>query len=789
MGWGYFIAYAIIAIASIATYFLTKPGTPENADMDPNSIDAFNITLAQEGTVVPLLFGIVRSNTNLLYYGNLTTVALTEEVETGKGGGGGGGSETVTTGYRYYLDLHHGIGIGIINIVGMYFNDKPMTLDAAPADPFAYTSTWITRYVSLSGSVMPATYIYHNPGCSIIAPTYSANSPAMQPVSHVWMSQIWVGDNVNNAPTFHMITDKYFPASHPLSLPRHATYGSNIASVIYEILLASGSTASDIDETTFEAAALAFDFRDYYISLAITSQGEWRSHIKKIISNYVDATLRKNWTTGKYELIAHDNYVDADYGFTQQDFVEFSFTRPGWDDTWNDLRANYTDRSQQYTRRTIRAYNSASIQMLGYSRQKTIDLTAFNDITIASKRLWELLKRYSYPTATIKFKTGLWGARAPGPGELVGIIHEEYGIDGSTFRIIDKRLSEEDQNYIDWICEEDINNTFTLSYQQGGAPEWVPPDYEAEPLVYQAAFELPYNSTTLDAKGFLCLAARVGQEIAFSVQYSIDAVDYTSALIATQWAMYGTLDEIYDDETEEIDDDIGILFTPYNEDNAPSFGNISRTELYNLDRVIVCGNELMAFQTMTPEGGSSYRLTGVIRGVYNTPIEEHASSAPIWITAINAGNVITVAQTNFYLKYLPQSVSGGVVDIGDATQIDVTGSGKAAKPYNPGSIKATRTGTSVQFDWLPVNRVADGSGTQTPDSNSDSTNLYEGDFYFDASVGAHDQYVDGMTLTITQAGAFTVTIKNRVNNVLSDGATISVGATDGEYIGPVITYT
>ena len=46
-----------------------------------------------------------------------------------------------------------------------------------------------------------------------------------------------------------------------------------------------------------------------------------------------------------------------------------------------------------------------------------------------------------------------------------------------------------------------------------------------------------------------------------------------------------------------------------------------------------------------------------------------------------------------------------------------------------------------------------------------------------------------MTLTITQTGSFTVTIYNRVNNVLSVGASVSVGATDGEYVGPEITYT
>ena len=299
---------------------------------------------------------------------------------------------------------------------------------------------------------------------------------------------------------------------------------------------------------------------------------------------------------------------------------------------------------------------------------------------------------------------------------------------------------------------------------------------------------MPYNSSTKDTKSFICLAAREGFEVEFEVYFSPDGVDYTSNITAKKWAMYGTLNELYDDETEEIDDDVGILFTPYKESFAPEFETISRTELYNLDRIIICGNEIMAFQTITPVGASSYRLTGVIRGAYNTPIEQHSSGAPIWIIEVTSDNIITVDQTNFYLKYLPKSIGGGFVDIGDATAINVTGTGKAAKPYPPGSIKATRAGL-IYLEWLPVNRIADGAGTQTPDSNLDSTNLYEGDFYLDVSYGSDSQFVSGTSLTISHGGAFTVTIKNRVNNVLSDGATISIGSDDGVYIGPVIIYT
>lgn len=785
MGWGVFIAYALIAAASIATYFLVKPSQNlEAQDMSPNSIDAFNVTLAQEGTVVRMIFGIVRINTNLLWYGSLTNVGIYEEIDTDSG------DKWILKGYTYYMSMHHALGIGVINIKRIYRDDRRMSVSGLPSNPYNYCGgSWISPTVSLSGSNMPTQYIYHNPGCGSAKPSYGGNSPAMNPVSHVWMPSAWMGENVSNAPTFHMVVEKFFPGSHPLSFPRHSTYGSNPASIIYEVLLASGETASTIDTTTFEEAAQAFDHRNYYLSLTIENQAEWREHLKKIVGNYIDATVRKNWSTGKYELIAHDQYVDVDYGFTEQDFVEFSFTRPGWDETYNDLRANYVDRSKHYTRRTLRAYNSASIQMLGYARQKTIDLTAFNDKGIASKRLWELLKRFSYPTAIVKFKTGLWGARLPGPGQLVGVIHNEYNLTGQAYRVLDKRISEEDQNYIDWICEEDINNTFTLSYQDGADPEWENPDYDANPLVYQGYFEMPNcNLITANTKTFICLAARVGQEIGFDVQYSSDGSSYESKRIVNEWAMYGTLDIAYDDETEEVDDDVGILFTPYNEDYAPTFDNLSRTQLYDYNRVAIIGNELMLFQTMTAEGESSYRLTGVVRGFLNTPIEQHSSSSPIWLVRIDSDVLVTVNQTSFYFKYLPQAIGGEFVDIGDATPMSITATGIAAKPYPPYSIKATRTGDEVVFEWNPVVKYIDGAGTKTPDENSDPAVLYEGDFYFDASVGSHDQYVDGTTLTITQSGAFTVTLKNRVNSILSDGATISVGADDGEYIGPEITY-
>ena len=93
-------------------------------NMKPASLADFQVTQAKEGQNVPLTYGTVKIPGNIIYYGNLVTVAQKEEVSGGGKGGHHHHSHSQTTGYKYYLDVWQSIAYGKISIVKTYINDK-----------------------------------------------------------------------------------------------------------------------------------------------------------------------------------------------------------------------------------------------------------------------------------------------------------------------------------------------------------------------------------------------------------------------------------------------------------------------------------------------------------------------------------------------------------------------------------------------------------------------------------------------------------------------------------------
>ena len=72
MGVGLIIAAVTIGATVATTLFAKGPRSTKGADMAPANLDAFRLTTAEEGTVIPRVFGTVRLPGNLLYYGNLS---------------------------------------------------------------------------------------------------------------------------------------------------------------------------------------------------------------------------------------------------------------------------------------------------------------------------------------------------------------------------------------------------------------------------------------------------------------------------------------------------------------------------------------------------------------------------------------------------------------------------------------------------------------------------------------------------------------------------------------------
>ena len=256
--------------------------------------------------------------------------------------------------------------------------------------------------------------------------------------------------------------------------------------------------------------------------------------------------------------------------------------------------------------------------------------------------------------------------------------------------------------------------------------------------------------------------------------------DYSPlGLLSAPWAQYGALAEAYPADTLAVDDTRGLLYRPYKED--PSFGPVSRAELFGARRMALVGDELMLFQTVVLEGSETTRLSGVVRGYMNTPIQTHAAGAAIWVFR-HPGEENTVQGLpigTHAVKLRP--VSGDEVlgaDRVDGLPFAVTG--KAMFPWPVAGLRAVRTGDSVAVSWSPVDVAFGGAGTRTENENEPVPAGFSGDFVLTAA-GA-DYAVNGTSITLTRPGRFTLSVTARQLGYVSPAASVTVEAQDGEYV-------
>jgi len=749
------VAIAIVAVAAlvIGVYLASQMKPPGGQDMSPATLDSFQITRAQEGHCVPFITGTVRQTGNILWYGSLTTEKVVQEV-----GGKGASSEDVITGYKYYLDIWQAICLGSGEILSLYVNDKPKTL----ADLGSYTQN--------DGST--DTFYPTQPG---------SYANRLKGVCHIFMDQYLCGENVTTVPTMHWIVKSVSTA--PLN---HAnmTGGTNPAAVIYDLLVMGGAVQEDFNLANFQSAATYFYNKGYAINIAFTKQKEVREHINDVL-NYVEAGFDID-SEGKFTLTPFDPTDTSAFTVSKDDYIKFQFTRRAWKDTFNDFRANYTDADKAYTTRTLRTKNPANKRMVGYTRQKTVDLTAFTDVEIVSKRLWEIMQRFSYPEAQISCTLPFKYASYP-IGTVFTVNHSDYDISNAEFRIIGKDVGEYDSQEVKITAVQMVEKLADDNYTSEGGGKWVTPDYSPVGFVHEKVFELPYNPITGSNKAYLLLGAREGTETGFVVIKSNTGTDYEVVKTVNQFAQRGLLNGTYPDidTTYAIDDEVGLIYTPYKED--PVFGSITRTDLFTSLRVAIVGTEVMGFQTVTPYGASDIKLTGIVRGLFNTPVGLHSNGAEIWIVNLDDNLLEGITSTDFKLKFLP---TDGIetVDAGDVSAITVRPDSKAADPWDLTMLIAERTGSSIVITWYNTSQYFDGAGKKDNDEQADQDPfLYEGDFRFQTNI-PHNEYVSGHTKTISYSGSFNVTITPRLSGNTGTAVVLAVGSSDGFYSAPIGKY-
>ena len=721
----------------MAVALLVPTTQPDSASMKPATLDGFSPTRCQEGTVIPVIFGRVRLTGNLLWYGNLKTEPIVQITRIPRPFHSDRKVATIV-GYKYYLDMWEGICMGPVSLIEMYSNDKKEN----PTHVFSSGS-------SNTAPPVPVTDVGKASG-----------------VAHIWFPQLYLGENNMTPPTFHFIVEQLLSSPIEYAVMDN---GVNPSALIHALLTQRGATDDMILMDSFQAAAAYWYSKGYGLNLAFSEIREIRECVNTVFQ-FVDGCLVDHGNL--FELVAYTPDDAPVATLSKDDFIEFTFSRKSWEDTYNDLRGNYIDQDQNFTQRTVTVVHTANMAIQGRANQKTIDLTAFRDRDTASRRIWELMKRLSYPEATVQFKTHIRHS-ALQAGQIIVINHDDYGLAETYWRITEKILGEADVNDISFKAVEAVERLFDSKYMVSGVSEYSPESTAPLPPLAQALFELPWNMTG-HVPAWLMLVARQGSETSFRIMTSSTGSDYALAGESSTFAQRGVLLAAYGSATLAIDDETGILYTPDRKD--PAFPSLSRSDLFAVSRVAIIGGEIIGFQTVTAEGDSGIRLKGCIRGMFNTPVSAHPAGSVIWLANIS-DNVSRDISAGTFVKFVPCTRSGPA-DLAEVTAVQAQSSPVL---WPPARIVAVRSGSSIILTWWPKDDEPSGAGAESPDVQTDQNPFsFAGDFLVTHPGGTVS--ASGCLLTITCAGACTVEVKARYNGRLSAVKTLSIGTTDGEYI-------
>lgn len=768
MGFGIALVVGVIVAVVLASQM--KKNQPDSEKMNPQGLDAFQMNQNQEGIAVPFVRGKVRITTNILWYGNLESQPVYQK--TGGKGFGGGGKQI--QGYDYYLDMWHGIcqGEGNVTLNKVYIQDRERDIAELPVNSYTF-----------------------NPGNTASYPTEPGPYAApLKGLAHIFLDRYLLGTNVSTAPTLHFVVT--VTSNAPLTYVNE-TNGCNPAALVYDLLREAGVPVANIDATSFNAASTYWHNKGYGLNVSLSAQAQLKDHIKTIQA-YVDFSLRVD-ENDKFVIKAYADTDTASESITTPEFKEFQFSRRSWDDVFCDFRANFIDEAADYTKRTIRTRNPAVREMIGHNKQKTIDLTAFRDRATASARLWDLMKKLSYPESQIRCTVGIKWADY-NIGDVIGITHSDYSMTDQAYRIVGKDEDEHDSNAVKFEMVQVLEPIMELgdTAQTGGGTSWTQTHAAPAAADHERILELPYTAQYGDAPAYLILAARAGQEDGFVVAHSPESGgDFDAYASGSYFSQYGTLAAAYTSDTRAIDDEIGIRFTPDRED--PEFDSISRAALFSTSRIAVLYDqsthafEIVAFQNVVPIAQSAdVRLTGVIRGLMNTTKQTFSSGKEVWLTNLGDNVLTGISEGTFYLKILP-FILGETLDPGDASEITVNYRGRAKTPWPPALVKASRSGSTVTVTVWPTTRVYAGAGVTDGAGSTHGSTEGQTDQWPPEYLGSFNYSDDGWTTTYndtsytwnySNAGAHTLRVKALVSGYTSVEAAVSVGASDGDYYGP-----
>lgn len=709
------VTLALFAVSFLLTALLAPKPKIENARA--STLDDLKFPQASEGSPLGLLLGRERVRApNTLWYGDFRTKAITEKVKTGLFS-----SKRVTVGYRYYIGLDLGLCLGPgVRLRRIWIDkDEVWSGDAGPAptaieinrpDLFGgekkgggFSGT--LRYYGGENSQPANAYVE-----GIIGDTY----PGYSGQAHIVLEGVYIGTSA----TLRPMSFELERVTNGLGLPGGTNQVGddlNPMELLFQLLTlrwgGMGLPTDDLNSASLISAAATLHSEGNGMSLLVTRANNGAEVVDEVLRQ-ADAVMYQDPETSKIEtiLIRSDYDVEDLPVFDPSNVVRVrNFSRTSWDDTLNQVRVNYPDRSKKYETSSALSQDMANINMqAGRLRSTNVSFPGVHTGELANKLAAREMAQLSVPLYKVSLEVNRHGSQLR-PGDPFVFSWPEYGIEQVIMRVQRFNLGEliDGRIVVDAVQDEFASTLTVFAPPEAGG--WEPVSRDPADISARLLMEAPYfiisqaDPTVLDqpraGRGYVFALARqpngvqqgysayVSQDGFSSQIVGIDSEPYTNtALLHTPVAA-----------TDGFAD--GLLASMVIKQPSPDaefLAAASESLVREGQNLLVMNGELMAFQTLTDNGNGTWTLGTVRRALLDTRFEDHVANDVAYFIGSIDGLVLadldTDGSTNVQAKF--QSFTDkGVYPLDSITAAALTPDRRYERPLPPDYVtfNASRT--------------------------------------------------------------------------------------------------
>ena len=419
----------------------------------------------------------------------------------------------------------------------------------------------------------------------------------------------------------------------------------NPADAIYEILKNNywgcdyGDTRIDVDSLINLGATC--ELEGLGVSCVFNQVDIASSYINKILQ-HINGVCFDSPTTGMltFKLIRNDYDVDNVIEFNTSNCENMEFTRLDWSETVSAINVNFTDANNKYDTSTVIIQDTANTFITHNYNEQDTDGQYFTTSENARTLAQTSLLSAGYPLASVMFKCNRIGYNVT-MGDPIRINWGPYGITKQAFRVTDIDYGSLTDETITITAVEDVFGFGKVDYDYHGVISWEDTPEQPTESKQTSFLELPYEMTLNLNTTINAYATRPDKETRswFIYKYLDGRTRVTSR--SSQFSMIGELTTEYSLSFDE--DANGFEIQNIGTDSSSQFNNIcdriaDDPDTYNnksSQNIVMIDDEIMSYDKMQLMPNGTYKLTGIIRGIFDTLPQKHTQGS--LVTFLNTG--------------------------------------------------------------------------------------------------------------------------------------------------------